>query len=139
MPTKIEISHKTIIFIVVFLAIIWLFLQIRDILFLLFISFVLTSALRPFVERLERFRVPRVFSILFVYIIVFTLIGFVVSSMIPVLSDQTSRFISTFPRFLSMINPYVEIDIKSITSQLAPISENVVRVTVGFLLTLSPS
>ncbi len=131
MVTKVEISHKTIVFAVAFLAALWLVFQIRDILFLLFISFLLMTALRPLVEFLERFRVPRVISILLIYIIVFGFFGASLASAIPSLVTQTSRFLQELPGIVARVLPSLDIDIRSITQQIAPISENVVRVTVG--------
>ena len=53
MTSKIEISHRTIIFTVIFLLALWVLFQIRDILFLVFIAFILMTALRPLVDWLE--------------------------------------------------------------------------------------
>lgn len=131
MTSKIEISHRTIIFTIAILAGIWFFLQIRDILYLLFISFLLMTALRPLVEGLARFKVPKIIAIFAIYIIVFGFIGLSVASAIPVLIVQVSRFITELPRFISRVMPYWDIDPKIFTQQIAPIGENVVRVTVG--------
>lgn len=132
MISKIEISYKTIVFVVAFLGLVWVIIYIRDILFLLFISFILMSALRPLVEFFEKFRIPRAVSIISVYIIVFGLFGVVFSSLVPAFVVQTSKLISSLPRYLSVVNQYVNIDIRSLTSQIAPISENIVKVTFGF-------
>lgn len=131
MTSKIEISYKTIIFIAVFIALIWLVVEIQDILFLLFISFILMSALRPQVEFFEKYRIPRAISIIGVYILVISIVAFAVGSLIPPLVTQTSKLIANLPRYISLIAPYANIDIRSITAQIAPISENIVRVTVG--------
>ncbi|OGG05030.1 hypothetical protein A2Z33_07140 [Candidatus Gottesmanbacteria bacterium RBG_16_52_11] len=131
MVSKIEISHRTIIFVVLLLAALWLVLEIRDILFLLFISFIVMSALRPYVEYLERFRIPRALSILFIYIVLFGIVGAAVSSLVPTLVAQTTRFIVNLPNVISRINPDFVFDLRSFTSQLTPIGENLVRVTVN--------
>jgi len=65
---KIEISHRTIIFTVFFLIFIWVLYQIRGVILLVFISIILTSALNPGIDFLERFKIPRVVSI-FLYFI----------------------------------------------------------------------
>ena len=131
MITKVEISHKTIFFAAAFLAAIWFILQIQEILFLLFISFLLMTALRPFVEFLERFRIPRVFSILFIYIVVFGFFGASLASAIPSLASQINRLIHELPDITARVLPALNVDIRSITQQIAPIGENVVRVTVS--------
>ena len=54
MVTKVEISHKTIVFTLILLASIWFILQIGDLLLLLFLSFILMAGLRPLVDWLEK-------------------------------------------------------------------------------------
>ena len=85
---KIEVSHKTIIFILALLLGIWVLFQIRDILFLIFIAFILMSALSPLVDRLERVKVPRVVAILLIYGVVFGFFGVSFAGTIPSLVNQ---------------------------------------------------
>ncbi len=131
MTSKIEISHRTIIFTVVLIAGVLLLIQIRDILYLLFISFILMTALRPLVEWLARFKVPRVLAILAIYFFGFGFLGISIGSAIPSLVRESAKFIAAFPSFVSRLLPYWDIDVRAFTQQIAPISENVVRVTVG--------
>lgn len=131
MTTKIEISHKTIIFTVLFLLGIWLVLQVKDILLLLFISFVLMSALRPLIERLARYRVPRVVAILLIYFLLLSVCVFALASLIPPLVIQTTRLSQDLPLYLSRVLPYWNINVQAISQQIAPLGENVLRFTVG--------
>jgi predicted PurR-regulated permease PerM len=131
MPTKIEISHRTIIFTLILLASLWVIFMIRDILFLLFIAFTVMSAFRPLVEFLEKYHIPRGISIIVIYILVIGLVGFTVSSLVPAFVTQTTKFIDNLPKYEAFIKPYYQIDIKSIIQQLAPIGQNVVMVVVG--------
>lgn len=131
MPTKVEISHRTIIFTLVLLASVWLVLEIRDILFLLFISFILMSALRPLVDGMERMRIPRAMSILVLYGVVFGGLGAVIAGLIPTVSSQSGGLFTQFPDFLARVFPYISSDIRSLTQQIAPVGENLLRVTVG--------
>lgn len=131
MTNKIEISHKTIIFTIAFLIALWALVQIRDILFLVFISFILMAALRPLVELLARLRIPRLLSILLIYTIVFGVFGVSLAGTIPMLITQSASFIADLPTFIERVLPYWNIDARAITQQIAPISENIVRLTVG--------
>ena len=131
MLTKVEISHKTIIFTLILLAGLWLLLQIRDILFLLFISFILMSALRPIIEWLEDRRIPRLLAILVIYAVVFGVFGFMVAGMIPTLVTQSGKLFTEIPNFLSRMFPYVSLDVQSLYQQIAPVGANIVNVTVG--------
>lgn len=131
MPTKIEISHRTIIFTLILVATIWFLFEIRDILFLLFMSFILMSALRPLVDGLERIRVPRILAIFILYVLVIGIIGGVIASIIPALVSQSGKMFTQLPEFVGKLFPYVSTDIQAYMQQLAPVGENIVRVTLG--------
>lgn len=131
MPSKIEISHKTIIFTVVFIIGLWFLYSILDIVLLLFVSFVLMSALRPMVEWLAKRHFPRALSLILTYIIFFGIFGGTLISVIPSLVYQMTRFSQAFPNLISQIIPNFSLDVASITKQLAPIGENLIKLTVG--------
>lgn len=136
MTSKIEISHRTIIFTVVFLLALWVLFQIRDILFLVFIAFILMTALRPLVDWLAQARIPRVLAIVFIYIVVFGFFGVSFAGTIPTLVIQSARFVSELPVFLGKVMPYWNIDVQTLSQQIAPISENIVKLTVGIFSNL---
>lgn len=131
MNPRIEISQRTVLFTLALLALLWLVFQIRDILFLLFISFLIMTAIHPLVLFLERFRIPRFLSILFIYAIVFGLLGAVIVGTIPTLASQSNRLFQVLPNFTSRVLPYWNIDVSIITQQIAPISENVLKFTLS--------
>ena len=136
MTSKIEISHRTIIFTVIFLLALWVLFQIRDILFLVFIAFILMTALRPLVDWLAWARVPRVLAILLIYTIVFGFFGVSFAGTIPTLVIQSTKFMQELPTFLEKVLPYWNIDARSLSAQIAPISENIVKLTVGIFSNL---
>lgn len=129
--TKIEFSYRTVLFTLAVLAGIWALIQIRDILFLLFVAFLLMTAIHPLVMLLERIRIPRIVSILIVYIVVFGLFGMSLAGTIPVLVTQSAKLVTDLPTFAAHVLPYWNVDVNTLTKQIAPISENIVGVTVG--------
>lgn len=128
---KIEISIKTVLITLSILASFWLVLQIQDILFLLFIAFLLMTAIYPLVLFLERFRVPRALGILVIYAVVFGLFGASFVGAIPSLITQSTNLIEQLPSFIARILPYWNIDISSFTQQMAPFGQSLVKVTLG--------
>lgn len=132
MPTRIEISHKTIFFTFGFLALLWFLWQIKEIILILFLAFIFMSALRPFVEKLERFRIPRLVSILFVYLIFLSFLGLVGGVIFPPLIFQTLRFWERLPELFGKILPFFPLNFEFLTQQLTPIGGNILRVTLGF-------
>lgn len=106
---KIEISHKSIIFTICFLLALAVFWQIRSLLIMIFISFVLMQAFNPAVIRFQKLKIPRIISIILVYAIVIAFVSFVISGIVPILIDQTTALISSLPDFLknlSFLNQY---------------------------------
>lgn len=132
MPAKIEISHKTILFIFGFLALLWFLWQIKEIILILFLAFILMSALRPFVEKLEKFRIPRILSILFVYLVLLFFLGGVVGAIFPPLIFQTLKFWERLPELFNRILPFLPLNFEFLTQQLTPVGGNILRVTFGF-------
>lgn len=132
MPKKIEISHRTIVFTVLFILLLWLLFQIRQIILALFVSLILMSALNPAVDRLERARIPRALAILLIYLVVFGLFGVILAGLIPPLVDQTSTLISRLPGYFRKLGlPAIDQNvIASQISQLGSIPANLLRLTV---------
>lgn len=131
MFTKIEISHRTIIFTIALLGAIWLILQILDILYFMFIAFIIMSTLRPLVDWLSMRRIPRLLSILIIYCVIFGFVGVSLLGTVPALVVQSTRLMQNLPAFTARIFPYWTIDMNAISQQIAPIGENIVKVTVG--------
>lgn len=133
MAKKIEISHRTIIFVAVFVAAIWLLFQIRQVLLGLFIAVILMSAINPSVKRLESFKLPRWLSILIIYLIVLAFLGVGIGAIIPPLIDQTSNLIGQIPDFFRQFS-FFGIDEKIISSQfsqLTSVPANIIKFLVG--------
>lgn len=131
MPAKIEISHKTIIFTTFFLILLWFVLQIQEIIFLVYVAFILMSAFKHWVEFLEKYHIPRVFSVLLIYILIFGLLALGTSSVIPPLVSQTIHLGESLPEYLKLLLPFVQVDYQVLTAQIAPLGENLLKVTIG--------
>lgn len=128
---KIEISIQTVLFAAALAAGIWLVLQIRDILFLVFVAFLLMTAIYPLVYWLAKLHIPRAIGTILVYIIVLGALGFLVGSAVPQLVSQTTTLVATLPGTASRLFPYWNIDFQTIIGQIAPLSANVLSLTIG--------
>ena len=118
MPKKIEISHRTIVFIAVFGVFLWLLFQIRQILLGLFIAVILMSSLNPSIKRLEGRKIPRWLAIALIYLLVFLFLGFAIGGLVPPLLDQTSNLINRIPELFRQFS-FLGIDEKIIAGQLS--------------------
>jgi len=136
---KIEISHRTVIFTVFFLLFLWFLYQIRNILVILFVGIILTSALNPTVEKLEKLRIPRILAVILIYLLIFTFLGLILAGIIPPLVAQTKILISRFPSYyrslenLGIDGEILNSQIESLLNRLSSISFDLIRLTVGFL------
>ncbi len=145
MNKKVEISHRTIIFVFVFIGALWFIFQVRSILFLLFISIILMSALNPAIDRLQRLKLPRWLGIVIIYALIVGIISTAVAGIVQPLIEQTSNLLS----HLSSLSPsvkFVNLDASAITSQISQLGKipaNLVKFTAGvfsnvvFVLTLA--
>ena len=128
---KVEISHKTIIFTVLFLISLWFVYYIKDIILIFFVSVLLMATLNPLVTRLVRLRLPRGIAILLVYILMLTLLVGSVILLIPPLVDQTANFAQNLPGYLSNngIFKFVSDQVfKDLISQLGSIPSQILKV-----------
>lgn len=114
MPQKIEISSKTIVFTVFFLLSLILLWQIKDLIFSLFIAFIISGALKSPVEFLEKKKLPRLLSSIFIYFLFIFLIFTLFSLVIPPLIQEMTYFFKNFPIIIKSIpqtSSYIDLNL----------------------------
>lgn len=134
MPSKIEVSHKTIVFTVVLILSLWFVFVIRDIIMQFFVALLIMAILNPMVSKLSKYKIPRALSVLVIYVILITIFSFTLSAVIPPLADQTSSFINNFPSFLEKIGLPSLVSqriIQQLVDQLGTLPERAARLTVS--------
>jgi len=134
MPRKIEISHKTIIFIILFLIFLWFLYVVRDIILQFFVALLIMTILNPFVSRLSRHRIPRGVSILLSYILIFSIISLSIAALVPPLIEQTSAFANSLPRFINNLGISSVLSdqlTQQLVSQLASVPAKLVTLTLS--------
>lgn len=99
----INISASTIFrTILILLALVFLFL-IRDILMIVFISVVIAAAINAPVSWLQKHKTPRLLGVIFIYLILFLLLGLVITLIFPPLSEQIRQLAVIFPELTGKI------------------------------------
>lgn len=131
MTNKIDISHKTIVFITFFILGIWLLYLTKDLLIILFVGVILMSALTPLVNLLTKFKLPKSLSIGITYIIVIAVIAGLFAIVIPPLLEESSRLVSTLPPLLDQLFNTLAIDKSVFQSQLSSLSRNAFSLTLA--------
>ena len=122
---KIEISHRTIIFTLLLLAFLWLVYKVINVILLLFVSFILMTALNPLVNRLEKWRLPRVGAILITYILVIGLFVLIIGSLIPPLIEQTGVLAGNLALPWSELK-LIQLDASTVNNQIEVLSKNLI-------------
>jgi len=134
MPKKIEISHRTIIFTVVFLLSLWFLYFIKDIIFALFVSILLMSIFNPLVTRLTNWKIPRFIAVLITYILILGIFGFSIAWIVPPLIEQTTSFVNDIPYFISNLgwSDFINLNIlNSFMSQIGALPSQAVKFGVS--------
>src|SRR3990167_8478079 len=146
MPRRIDISHRTVIFIAVFILSLWIIYQILDLILLLFVALILMSALSPIVMTLSRFKVPKPLSILLIYMIIFSFLGTILTISFTPLIEQTSRLIQVLPDAVSKVLQVGNVDQNFLQKEFGNITGNLFSftktifdnvITIIFLLVLT--
>lgn len=131
MSRKIDISHRTVIFITIFLLGLWFLFLIRDLLIILFVGIILMSALMPMVKLLTKYRLPKILSIAVTYIIIIGIVVGVLVSIVPSLLEQSSRLMITLPPLTARFFNITNIDRSVFQSQLTDLSKNIFSLTIN--------
>ncbi len=132
-PQKIEISQKTIIFTVGFLLFLWFLYQIRSIIVLLFISFILMTAVHPLVKLARKVKIPVLAVMLVVYVGIIALLSTVVASLAPAVVSQTRGLTQALPTYLHSLEDVLntQFDPSLIGSYLNSIPTNILKLAAG--------
>lgn len=122
----VEVSHRTIIFTILFLVFLYILWQISGILISLFVAYLIMTAVNPLVAGLARFRIPRPLSGLLIMLAVLITLVSGIAALIPPVIDQTSSFFAQIPHLLQQLG--VQLDQSLLSSQLGSIPQNAFRV-----------
>lgn len=78
-------------------AAVWLLIRWHDVIFILFVAIVISTAIKPAVDRLHRRGLSRPAGIVTVYVIILALLGIIVVAGAPIMGEQASRVTREIP------------------------------------------
>lgn len=113
----------------------WFLIQIKEILILFFISYILMAALSPYVKILHRHKIPRAVAAGFIYLATLLLVVLLVIPIIPFFVSQMQSLFLNLPVFIDSVAKLFGFDFEVrylqnyITSQLGNISAGAVAIT----------
>lgn len=142
---KVEISSKTIIFTIALLLLLYFLWIIQDLIYTLFIAFILMSALRPVVTALKRRHVPHTLAVSFVYVTFVLFFIFLFGIIIPPILLETINLIRSLPLMMNSLSPdlkaWIHVEsltqyVPNITNQLFSIASNIFSNIIFVISTL---
>jgi len=104
-----------------------------ELIFGLFLSFILMSALKPLVNRMESKKVPRQLAAFLVLISAIGLIGFTLGFILPPIISESILFFKNLPFLLAKTFPFLQdyLKVESAIQFLPDLTQNVVKVVTG--------
>jgi len=106
---QLEIASSTIIK-TILLILLFVFLYIlKDVVIIFLFALVIASGISPFANWLDERRFPRVVGVLALYMIVLGLAVFVLSLVVPYISDDINRLISVLPKVVESVSSSLDI------------------------------
>lgn len=97
--TTVEISTKTIIKVLVFFLILLFIYAIRDIVLIVFVSLVFAAAVDPWIDKMERVKIPRVLGILVIYLVLIGVFALAIGLLVPPIIEQVKSISDQFPDY----------------------------------------
>jgi predicted PurR-regulated permease PerM len=99
----INITWRGILKIIIILALVYFLYLTRGILAILFVAFLISSAIEPAVDWLQKRKIPRALSSVFLYLAVISVIGVLVYFFVPPITREVVEFSKNFPEYVSRL------------------------------------
>lgn len=100
---RIDVSYGTFLKLAVLLLAAGFLYLVRELLLLIFVALVIASAVDPLVDRLHQKRIPRALTVLLVFAVLLSVVGFVVSALVPLIAEQFQQLVQLLPGYLETL------------------------------------
>ena len=136
MDKHIEISLKTILMTAGLFALLYLLIQIKEVILLIFVALILAVALEPAVAWLKRRGFKRGLAVIIVVLLIMLLLIGVVALLITPIVTQTQMLIEQFPRLLDVVfknvyfGSFINTFNAALTEQLTGVSGSLLKITL---------
>lgn len=102
--TEMTISTRSILKFFAIILLFWFLYTIKDIIAVIFVAFVLASALDPWIDALQKRKIPRGVGILIIYLVMLAVISLTFALIIPPIIEQTKQITNSFPEYFEKIS-----------------------------------
>lgn len=93
------LPYSSIIRVVIILLALFFIYLIREIVALLFVSIVLSSAFDPWVDWLQKHKIPRAVSVLMIYVILISILSLIIVMIVPPIAEQIGQLAKNLPLY----------------------------------------
>lgn len=133
MTRKIEVSSKTIVFTVFFILGLWFLFQIRTLIIMLFVSFILMTALNPLVKAAKKIKIPALLTVMVLFLLIIIIVTGSIASLTPSLIRDTKGLVEQLPAALEEFNnnSFLKVDEELFSTQIANLPSNVIKIASG--------
>ncbi len=115
-----DISIGSVFWILFSLAAVFVLFKLTSVIILLFVAILITLAVCPLVDYLEKFKISRALSSMVILLLIFGTIIYAVVSLAAPLLDQTQLFIQNLPGIIDRVSP-IKITDGSFNAQFADV------------------
>lgn len=127
---SIDISIGSIFWILFSLGLIFVLFRLTDVIILLFTTILITLAVCPLVDWLEKFKISRALSAAVILISILSLFIFSVVSLAQPLLQQTELFLQKLPGIVDSVSP-IKFDAATLTPQFQSVPGRVLSIALG--------
>lgn len=136
---RIEITTSTILKTIAIILGLWLAYYILDVIILLFVVVMLTVALEPIVTKITLWGVPKVLSIIIVFVVLIALFGLAIYIVIPPLVEQVQSLANNAPVYINKFTDFssgystqaTQKILDTVSSSLGKYTEGIVGATIA--------
>jgi len=104
---NINIEAGSIIKIILIIGLFWVLYRLFDLVLIILTAVVIASAIEPMTKKLISYKIPRVISVIFIYLFIVSMLAMIIYFFIPPLLDDLSVLTSSLPDYIE------EVDISS--------------------------
>lgn len=96
---KFSISYSSIFKVIIVLLSLYFIYLTREVFVILFLSIILAAAFDPWVNWMQKFKIPRTLSIIAIYVVVIAVFSLVIVSIVPPIAEQIGQLAKSLPVF----------------------------------------
>src|SRR3990167_10607478 len=105
--TIIEISPKTMLWALLIGVLVVLLFMVRDIIAVLIFAIIISSALEPLLRYSENKKIPRLLSLIVIYLLFFVFFAALIYIILPLMLDQFRDFSDNYPTYFGKIEEVI--------------------------------